>query len=269
MGVNFHSAVNSPNFMITPRNLVGNAANENDVLWHRDRTHFAMSAISDCRSRSGREDIVAKMLRVLGPERLHQYGECGDGHDVPKKQYSLFKSTVQSYKFFLAFENTITEGYVTEKLFRTLQMGTVPVYYGAPDMFNITKNPCFINARNFKSPKALANYLIYLDENPHEYNKYLKWKLDPQPFTKEYLLHLSNSVPAQEEMEPLLRSSEFSGRESGHMRRRAMVCRLCNTKYLEHSRSVSSLHSGGHEYHQHRWSRDKIFQSYFERKDVA
>ena len=40
------------------------------------------------------------------------------------------------------------------------------------------KNPKsgFINALDYKSPKGLSDYLIYLDNNKTAYNEYFRWK---------------------------------------------------------------------------------------------
>ena len=42
-------------------------------------------------------------------------------------------------------------------------------------LFKIPKSG-FINALDFKSPKHLAEYLNYLDNNQTAYNSYFKWK---------------------------------------------------------------------------------------------
>lgn len=38
------------------------------------------------------------------------------------------------YKFAIAFENAICEDYITEKLWRPLIAGTVPIYVGSPSI---------------------------------------------------------------------------------------------------------------------------------------
>lgn len=47
-----------------------------------------------------------------------------------------FLSFVARYKFTLAFENAICNDYITEKLWRPLVVGSVPIYYGSPS-FNV------------------------------------------------------------------------------------------------------------------------------------
>ena len=44
--------------------------------------------------------------------------------------------------------------------------------------FNIFKIPKsgFINAIDFETPKHLADYLVYLDNNREAYNAYFEWK---------------------------------------------------------------------------------------------
>lgn len=43
-----------------------------------------------------------------------------------------FLSFVAKYKFTIAFENAICNDYITEKLWRPLIVGSVPIYYGSP-----------------------------------------------------------------------------------------------------------------------------------------
>ena len=38
------------------------------------------------------------------------------------------------YKFTIAFENAIGEDYITEKLWRPLQLGSIPIYMGSPSV---------------------------------------------------------------------------------------------------------------------------------------
>lgn len=38
------------------------------------------------------------------------------------------------YKFIISYENSVCNDYVTEKIWRTLVVGSVPVYFGAPNI---------------------------------------------------------------------------------------------------------------------------------------
>ena len=48
--------------------------------------------------------------------------------------------------------------------------------YSAEDVHKVAPPHSYIDVRDFKSPKYLAEYLLYLDKNDQEYLSYFKWK---------------------------------------------------------------------------------------------
>ena len=52
----------------------------------------------------------------------------------------------------------------------------IPVVYGAEDVHKVAPPHSYIDVRDFKSPKHLAEYLIYLDKNEKKYAEYFQWK---------------------------------------------------------------------------------------------
>ena len=66
--------------------------------------------------------------------------------------------------------------YFVEKLESPLKRFVVPVVYGAKDVHKIAPPHSYIDVRDFKSPKHLADYLLYLDKNHTAYMSYFKWK---------------------------------------------------------------------------------------------
>ena len=68
------------------------------------------------------------------------------------------------YAFTLAFENSIAEGYVTEKFFQPLMSGTVPIYLGAPNIEEFAPGDnCYIDASRFPDPQELADHMRKAD----------------------------------------------------------------------------------------------------------
>lgn len=52
--------------------------------------------------------------------------------------------TLSNYKFSLVIENVRMPGYVTEKLIHCLVAGTIPIYYGAPDVAAYIPPECYV-----------------------------------------------------------------------------------------------------------------------------
>ncbi|KAG1928188.1 alpha-(1,3)-fucosyltransferase 7 [Pimephales promelas] len=89
--------------------------------------------------------------------------------------------TISRCYFYLAFENTISPHYITEKLWRNaFQAGAVPVVLGPPrrDYEAVAPSKSFIHVDDFKSVKALAEYLRGLTKDPKKYSSYFTWRQD-------------------------------------------------------------------------------------------
>jgi len=87
-------------------------------------------------------------------------GEVDDKFDVLKK-----------YRFSICFENSIFDGWITEKIIDSFCAGCVPVYWGAPDITNYIPKDTFIDFREFNSYKELDEFLKKMDEKT--WNKYI------------------------------------------------------------------------------------------------
>jgi len=116
------------------------------------------------------------------------YGECAkhfhqpnlkirdcpnhDGRPAPDCE-----SLLRQYKFILAFENMNCVDYITEKYWCIpLELGLVPVVMGGADYKALAIPGSYINVLDFSSLNELADYLLHLDKNDKEYNKYFEWK---------------------------------------------------------------------------------------------
>ena len=67
--------------------------------------------------------------------------------------------TISRYRFAICFENSILRGWMTEKLFDCFFVGTVPVYWGAPDVLQWVPAECFIDMRQFRDFAELRSFL--------------------------------------------------------------------------------------------------------------
>lgn len=106
--------------------------------------------------------------------------------------------TLGRYTFSLCFENMILKGWITEKIFDCFFAGTIPIYWGAPDIEECVPPECFIDMRGFAGYQELRSYLRSLNgrdirqykENAREYLKSPQFR----PFTKDSFVELFRRI---------------------------------------------------------------------------
>jgi hypothetical protein len=148
--------------------------------------------VSNCMTRSRREDYVAELAKHID---IDIFGKCTSNFPNIKSDPCQVNDTeacyidlYRSYKFYLAFENSFCNNYITEKYWKIYKANylfntdVVPVVRGAKnadyELLSYDKSKkVFINAESFPSPKALADYLLELDRNHTEYAGYFEWKV--------------------------------------------------------------------------------------------
>ncbi|XP_075718174.1 GDP-fucose protein O-fucosyltransferase 3 [Rhinoderma darwinii] len=148
---------------------------------------------SDCDPPSDRDTYVQELMKYVP---VDSYGECLHNRDLPPQvnnssfmDDTQFYRILSQYKFILAFENAVCEDYITEKLWRPLKLGCVPIYYGAPNIEDwLPSNKSVIIVGKFSHPRELAQYIKQLDRNDSLYMEYLQWKVQG-PIRNDHLIH--------------------------------------------------------------------------------
>ena len=137
------------------------------------KKHLVAWFVSNCRTASRRETYV----QVLGKHiDVHKHG-CGGKYNCPRSKASACNRRLNDeYKFYLSFENSLCRDYVTEKLWRILELNVVPVVLGNASYSEILPPHSYIDVRDFASPRHLADYLKLLDANDTQYNEYFGWR---------------------------------------------------------------------------------------------
>jgi hypothetical protein len=100
-------------------------------------------------------------------------------------------SFIKDYKFTLAFENSSSSGYTTEKLIEPMLAKSLPIYWGNPEVARDFNPRSFINVSDFPSFETAIDYILKVDSDDQLYLSYLKepWFNDnqiPKWFTTEY-----------------------------------------------------------------------------------
>ena len=80
----------------------------------------------------------------------------------------------KGYKFALAYENTYSPGYTTEKILDAFASDTIPIYYGDPLVVRDFNPDAFINAHDFDSTENLVEYIRHVDTNDALYLKIIR-----------------------------------------------------------------------------------------------
>jgi hypothetical protein len=78
---------------------------------------------------------------------------------------------IKNYRFTIAFENTSSPGYTTEKLIEPLLAGSIPIYWGNPEVNHDFNPGCMINVNEFSNFTAVIDYILWLENNPEARKK--------------------------------------------------------------------------------------------------
>ncbi|ROT85440.1 hypothetical protein C7M84_014043 [Penaeus vannamei] len=139
------------------------------------KTKLAAWFVTNCHTIGGRESLVSTLKKWID---IDVYGGCGHLKCERSQQSECHRMLNRTYKFYLSFENSLCQDYVTEKFFNILRLDVVPVVYGLGNYSVQAPDHSYIDALSFPTAKDLADYLLYLDGNDTAYNEYFnKWFL--------------------------------------------------------------------------------------------
>ena len=70
-------------------------------------------------------------------------------------------------------ENSLARGYSTEKLINPIIANSIPIYWGDSSIFKYINKARVIYIPDYATDEELLEHIIFLNENPDEYNKVL------------------------------------------------------------------------------------------------
>ncbi|XP_037784674.1 alpha-(1,3)-fucosyltransferase C-like [Penaeus monodon] len=166
---------------VTPKSSDNFTPTSKDYWSSKDPSRLAAWMVSHCGTPGRREWFVKELVRHM---KVDVFGRCGHkkcGKNISIKTLGSFdqdkcNAEIGQYMFYFALENAICQDYVSEKFFLALQLDVIPVVFGGGNYAAIAPPTSYINALDFPSPKALADYLKVVASNATLYNKYLEWK---------------------------------------------------------------------------------------------
>lgn len=137
--------------------------------------------VSNCHAANNRLEYAKELAKYIN---VDIYGKCGNLTCNKWERSDCLNRVNKHYKFYLSFENSNCKEYITEKLYENAYGYNdpnhlmVPIVMGPPesDYSRLVPPNSFIHVNDFSSPKDLAKYLNYLDENNSAYYSYFRWK---------------------------------------------------------------------------------------------
>ena len=153
---------------------------ETSVNYHAYKSRGVAWFVSHCETQSRREDYVRELQKYID---VDIYGTCGNltcADKVLGRGGACDMDLLdRNYKFYLSFESSFCEDYVTEKLWRFIYqpVTTIPVVMGYVNYTDILPDGTVIDVSDYATPKHLAEYLKHVASQPDIYNEYIKKRL--------------------------------------------------------------------------------------------
>ncbi|XP_055955225.1 3-galactosyl-N-acetylglucosaminide 4-alpha-L-fucosyltransferase FUT3 isoform X2 [Patella vulgata] len=151
------------------------------------KSRLVAAVVSNCYLAPSKRLKYIQFLQRHLKQPIDVYGNCGTL--MAGQGYDWFKTISVKYKFYLAFENSLCKDYITEKFFGRQNLNWIVIARGSGNYSQFYPKQSYIDTRDFKTTKDLADYIQYLDKNDTAYLEYLSNKLDfkarsdaPEPF---------------------------------------------------------------------------------------
>lgn len=124
---------------------------------------FCNFVVSNCFAFDIRKDFFELLSKY---KHVASGGRFRNNVGGPVKDKLEFQS---HYKFSIAFENCSYAGYTTEKIMEAFAAGTIPIYYGDPDVAKDFNPKAFINAHDYNSFDEVIERVKEIDNNDDLY----------------------------------------------------------------------------------------------------
>lgn len=95
----------------------------------KGKTKDAAWVVSNCYARSGRTSLMYALRKGIS---VDVFGGCGN-YSCDRTTWDCFNFE-PTYRFYLAFENSLCIDYVTEKVYKIMYQNIIPIVYNGADM---------------------------------------------------------------------------------------------------------------------------------------
>lgn len=131
--------------------------------------------VSNCRSFSGREELVKKLKSYIG---IDIFGSkfCSNLRCSSQDNAKCLQMMNMTYKFYLSLENSLCKDYVTEKFWKILPYNVIPIVLNGVDMTTIAPYHSYIDVKQFSSFQDFAEHIVSVSQNDSLFASYFWWR---------------------------------------------------------------------------------------------
>ncbi|MBS1774564.1 MAG: glycosyltransferase [Bacteroidetes bacterium] len=134
-----------------------------------------------------------------------------NGWSIPKGEKYQY---IRKYKFNIAFENSATAGYTTEKIFEPMECLTTPIYWGDPLVTKDFNPASFVHIRDYANYDEAIKDIIAIDADDERYLKmmnepYLIGNRVPEHLKVDRLIEFFEKVFYGDSITPVSSTKEF------------------------------------------------------------
>lgn len=152
--------------------------NEQNINYSANKTRYVAWFVSHCETQGHREDYVEELKKYID---IDVYGACGNFTCGKKFAYEECDMPVLSstYKFYLSFESSLCEDYISEKLWRFIfrPITTIPIVFGLGKYKEIMPSETYLDVKDYGTPKDLADAIRKIGDDPEVFNHYVRKRL--------------------------------------------------------------------------------------------
>jgi hypothetical protein len=132
------------------------------------KTGFCAYVMSNMKDSAPERTRIFDLLSAYKP--VASGGKWRNNTGGPVADKIAFQS---KYKFVIAFENSSTPGYLTEKFSQAAQSNAIPIYWGDPDIGKLFNPKSFINCHDFPTLEAAVEEVKKVDQDDALYRQML------------------------------------------------------------------------------------------------
>lgn len=158
---------NNPDYLI-PLDYLDNS--DKNIFSSKNKTKFCSAVFSN---------PVGTRMDMVNLLNSYKNVDCyGKPHSLKIQDGEQYKMDIISdYKFSICFENSITEGYYTEKLLHAKIAGNIPIYYSDRKMSDDFNPDSCLNLIDFENMEHLLEKIKEVDSDYNIYKKMLSENL--------------------------------------------------------------------------------------------